>query len=217
MSLCPGPAWLKARVRTTRSFTAWEGGGEYNTSRGLRKCFGYKTAVVTAFVDNEVGHLVEDFIMQGGVATDFKTSLPIPRATIQLLSPTGIVLMTLTAGEAIARLREMGAPVSAERVISSPGATPCTSVKSSPSVTRHEPTSSSWRGAAAVSRICGASTRKAWRVTYAEKVPCLMPPGERRRPRPWCGSSSAGPNEYTAATVPALASNSPSATCVRSK
>jgi 2-dehydro-3-deoxygluconokinase len=61
----------EGRIRTARQFTAWEGGGEYNTSRGLRKCFGYKTAVVTAFVDNEVGHLIEDFIMQGGVATDF--------------------------------------------------------------------------------------------------------------------------------------------------
>ncbi len=61
----------EGRIRTARSFTAWEGGGEYNTSRGLRKCFGLRTAVCTAFVDNEVGHLVEDFIMQGGVATDF--------------------------------------------------------------------------------------------------------------------------------------------------
>jgi 2-dehydro-3-deoxygluconokinase len=61
----------EGRIRTARNFAVWEGGGEYNTSRGLRKCFGYKTAVVTAFVDNEVGHLVEDFIMQGGVATDF--------------------------------------------------------------------------------------------------------------------------------------------------
>lgn len=61
----------EGRIRTARNFTAWEGGGEYNTSRGLRKCFGYKTAVVTAFVDNEVGHLIEDFVMQGGVATDF--------------------------------------------------------------------------------------------------------------------------------------------------
>ena len=61
----------EGRVRTARSFRAWEGGGEYNTSRGLRKCFGLKTAVVTAFVDNEVGRLVEDCIMQGGVATDF--------------------------------------------------------------------------------------------------------------------------------------------------
>jgi 2-dehydro-3-deoxygluconokinase len=61
----------EGRIRTAREFKAWEGGGEYNTSRGLRKCFGYKTAVCTAFVDNEVGHLIEDFIMQGGVCTDF--------------------------------------------------------------------------------------------------------------------------------------------------
>jgi len=60
----------EGRIRTARSFAAWEGGGEYNTSRGLRKCFGLRTAVCTALVDNEVGHLVEDFIMQGGVATD---------------------------------------------------------------------------------------------------------------------------------------------------
>lgn len=61
----------EGRVRTARHFTAWEGGGEYNTSRGLRKCFGLRTAVCTALVDNEVGHLVEDFIMQGGVDTGF--------------------------------------------------------------------------------------------------------------------------------------------------
>src|SRR5271170_921629 len=61
----------EGRVRTTREFKVWEGGGEYNVARGLRKCFGLKTAVCTAFVDNEVGHLIEDFIMQGGVATDF--------------------------------------------------------------------------------------------------------------------------------------------------
>ncbi|HVT73459.1 MAG TPA: sugar kinase [Lacunisphaera sp.] len=61
----------EGRIRNARHFTVWEGGGEYNTSRGLRKCFGLRTAVCTAFVDNEVGHLVEDFIMQGGVATDF--------------------------------------------------------------------------------------------------------------------------------------------------
>src|ERR1043165_9134169 len=61
----------EGRIRTAREFKVWEGGGEYNTSRGLRKCFGYQTAVCSAFVDNEVGHLVEDFIMQGGVSTDF--------------------------------------------------------------------------------------------------------------------------------------------------
>ena len=59
------------RIRTTRKFDVWEGGGEYNVARGLRKCFGLTTAVATAFVDNEVGHLVEDFIMQGGVDTRF--------------------------------------------------------------------------------------------------------------------------------------------------
>jgi 2-dehydro-3-deoxygluconokinase len=61
----------EGRIRTAREFKAWEGGGEYNTSRGLRKCFGLRTATCSAFVDNEVGHLIEDFIMQGGVATDF--------------------------------------------------------------------------------------------------------------------------------------------------
>ena len=61
----------EGRVHTTRRFTAWEGGGEYNVGRGLRRCFGLSTAVVTAFVDNGVGRLVEDFILQGGVDTRF--------------------------------------------------------------------------------------------------------------------------------------------------
>ncbi len=59
----------EGRVRTARQFRVWEGGGEYNVARGLRKCFGLPTAVVTAFADNAVGRLVEDFIMQGGVET----------------------------------------------------------------------------------------------------------------------------------------------------
>lgn len=58
------------RIRTARSFQAWEGGGEYNVIRGLHKCFGMKTAVITAFADNEVGQLMKDFIEQGGVDTD---------------------------------------------------------------------------------------------------------------------------------------------------
>ncbi|MFM8578631.1 MAG: PfkB family carbohydrate kinase [Planctomycetaceae bacterium] len=61
----------EGRIRTARSFQAWEGGGEYNVARGLRKCFGLRTALVSAFVDNEVGRLIEDFILQGGVSTDF--------------------------------------------------------------------------------------------------------------------------------------------------
>lgn len=57
------------RIHTTRSFDVWEGGGEYNVARGLRRCFGLRTAVVTALVDNPVGRLVEDLILQGGVDT----------------------------------------------------------------------------------------------------------------------------------------------------
>ena len=59
----------EGRIRTARSFRAWEGGGEYNVIRGLRKCFKMNTAVITAFADNEVGMLMEDFICQGGVDT----------------------------------------------------------------------------------------------------------------------------------------------------
>jgi 2-dehydro-3-deoxygluconokinase len=55
------------RISTTRSLRVWEGGGEYNVTRGLRRCFGLRTAVVTALVDNQVGRLVEDLILQGGV------------------------------------------------------------------------------------------------------------------------------------------------------
>ena len=60
----------EGRIRTARSFRAWEGGGEYNVIRGLHKCFGLRTAVITAFADNEVGRLMKDFIEQGGVDTD---------------------------------------------------------------------------------------------------------------------------------------------------
>ncbi len=55
------------RIRTARQFQAWEGGGEYNVARGLRRCFGLRTTVVTAIADNEVGRLLEDLILQGGV------------------------------------------------------------------------------------------------------------------------------------------------------
>ena len=55
------------RVRTTRSFQVWEGGGEYNVARGLKRCFGLEATVVTAFADNAVGRLVQDLIYQGGV------------------------------------------------------------------------------------------------------------------------------------------------------
>jgi 2-dehydro-3-deoxygluconokinase len=57
----------EGRIHTARFFRVWEGGGEYNVARGLRRCFGKRTAVVTALADNAVGRLVEDFILQGGV------------------------------------------------------------------------------------------------------------------------------------------------------
>jgi 2-dehydro-3-deoxygluconokinase len=66
----------EGRINSARSFQAWEGGGEYNVTRALRKCFGLRSAVVTAFADNAVGHLVEDFIMQGGVDTRFIKWMP---------------------------------------------------------------------------------------------------------------------------------------------
>jgi len=61
----------EGRVRTAREFKVWEGGGEYNVARGLRRCFGLRTAVCTAFADNDIGRLLEDFMLQGGVATEF--------------------------------------------------------------------------------------------------------------------------------------------------
>ena len=60
----------EGRVRTAREFRAWEGGGEYNVARGLRRCFGLKTGVCTAFADNDVGRLLEDFVLAGGVDTE---------------------------------------------------------------------------------------------------------------------------------------------------
>src|SRR5205807_1363898 len=55
-----------SRIATTRTFQVWEGGGEYNVARGLRRCFGLRTAIVTALVDNPVGRLIDDLMLQGG-------------------------------------------------------------------------------------------------------------------------------------------------------
>src|SRR6185436_13150299 len=63
LRLDPGPG----RIHTARQFDVWEGGGEYNVARGLRRCFGLKTAIVTALADNPVGRLIEDLMLQGGV------------------------------------------------------------------------------------------------------------------------------------------------------
>ncbi|MGA2856156.1 MAG: sugar kinase [Candidatus Sulfotelmatobacter sp.] len=64
------------RISTTRHFRAWEGGGEYNVARGLRRCFGMETAIVTALADNSVGRLVEDLMLQGGVSQKYVRWVP---------------------------------------------------------------------------------------------------------------------------------------------
>lgn len=66
----------EGRVRAARQFTAWEGGGEYNVARGLRRCFEMRTSLVSAFADNEVGRLIENFILQGGVDTSLIQWMP---------------------------------------------------------------------------------------------------------------------------------------------
>ena len=64
------------RIRNARAFRVWEGGGEYNVARGLRRCFGLTTGVITAFADNDVGRLAEDLILQGGVDTSLIKWVP---------------------------------------------------------------------------------------------------------------------------------------------
>ena len=59
------------RIHTTRSFRVWEGGGEYNVARGLRRTFRKRAAVVTAIVDNPVGRLLEDLMLAGGVSLEY--------------------------------------------------------------------------------------------------------------------------------------------------
>jgi len=64
------------RLHTTRCFRVWEGGGEYNVARGLRRTFRKRAAVVTAIVDNPVGRLLEDLMLQGGVSLEYVKWVP---------------------------------------------------------------------------------------------------------------------------------------------
>ncbi len=66
----------ETRIHTARQFQVWEGGGEYNVARGLRRCFGLRTAIVTALVDNPVGRLLQDLLFQGGVDQSHLRFLP---------------------------------------------------------------------------------------------------------------------------------------------
>jgi len=64
------------RIHTTRSFKVWEGGGEYNVARGLKRCFGKRAAVVTAMPDNPLGELLKDLMFQGGVNLEYVKWVP---------------------------------------------------------------------------------------------------------------------------------------------
>src|SRR5207248_3524179 len=64
------------RIATARTFSVSEGGGEYNVARGLRRCFGLRTAIVTAIADNPVGRLLEELILQGGVDQSYVAWVP---------------------------------------------------------------------------------------------------------------------------------------------
>ena len=66
----------ESRIHTTRQFQVWEGGGEYNVARGLRRCFGMRTAIATSLAENAVGRLVEDLMLQGGVDTSLVKWVP---------------------------------------------------------------------------------------------------------------------------------------------
>ena len=66
----------EGRIHATRHFAVWEGGGEYNVARGLRRCFGLRTAIATALAENPVGRLVEDLMLQGGVDTTLVKWVP---------------------------------------------------------------------------------------------------------------------------------------------
>jgi 2-dehydro-3-deoxygluconokinase len=64
------------RISTARHFRVWEGGGEYNVARGLKRCFGMNTAIVTTLADNPIGRLVEDLMLQGGVSLEYLRWMP---------------------------------------------------------------------------------------------------------------------------------------------
>jgi 2-dehydro-3-deoxygluconokinase len=66
----------ESRIHTTRRFQVWEGGGEYNVARGLRRCFGLRAAIATALAENPVGRLIEDLILQGGVDSSLLRWVP---------------------------------------------------------------------------------------------------------------------------------------------
>ena len=102
--IAPGEIMLRLdpgeeRIRCAREFKVWEGGVEYNVARGLCRGFGLKTAVCTAFADNAVGHLLEDFILPGGVDTEFIKWVPFDRVGGGDSFASGFICGLMTAGD----------------------------------------------------------------------------------------------------------------------
>jgi len=56
-------------TRRARAARIWHGGGETNVAEGLSACFGLKTAVVTALVDDGIGRNIEAQLREAGVDT----------------------------------------------------------------------------------------------------------------------------------------------------
>jgi len=58
----------EGRIHTSRTFQAWRAAAS-TTCRVAASRIRLRTAILTAFADNPIGRLVEDFILQGGVDT----------------------------------------------------------------------------------------------------------------------------------------------------
>ena len=56
-------------TRRARFARLWHGGGETNVAEGLAACFGLRTAVVTALVDDGIGRNIENQLREAGVDT----------------------------------------------------------------------------------------------------------------------------------------------------
>ena len=56
-------------TRKARTARIWHGGGETNVAEGLSACFGLRTAVVTALVDDGIGRNIENQMREAGVDT----------------------------------------------------------------------------------------------------------------------------------------------------
>jgi 2-dehydro-3-deoxygluconokinase len=57
----------EGRIRTARTFTPWEGGGEYNVARCAERVFGLNGAVLTGLAKNDVGLLIESLALSSGI------------------------------------------------------------------------------------------------------------------------------------------------------